>query len=153
MLQQQKETKTEVLILILARVPWLLWALARVWMYFEGRIYWKIRCELEGKEKRENFRVLSPISCRDGVVIYFDRKKWFGVRAKELSFGHVNFVVPIRHVRYKVKFRKEVQTRCINVIFVSTCIMLKAWTWVRSPVQWVYLNYKVWKLKLGFSTI
>lgn len=81
---------------------------------------------MEGKEKRENFRVLSPISCRDGVVIYFDRKKWFGVRAKELSFGHVNFVVPIRHVRYKVKFRKEVQTRCINVIFVSTCIMLKA---------------------------
>ena len=43
-------------------------------------------------------------------------------RKTELSF---NFVVPVRHARNKVKFREEVWTKCINVGFFNTYVVLK----------------------------
>lgn len=67
-----------------------------------------------GKRRvRENSRVLSLSSWNDGVVIYFDREKWFGRRAKELAFGYVNFLVLVRYAGCKVKFRGEVWAGCI----------------------------------------
>ena len=45
-------------------------------------------------------------------------------RKMELSV-HVNFVVPVRHASNKVKFREEVWTKCINVGFFNTYVVLK----------------------------
>ena len=43
-------------------------------------------------------------------------------RKMELSF---NFVVPVRQASNKVKLREEVWTKCINVGFFNTHVVLK----------------------------
>lgn len=78
-----------------------------------------------GKRIVREISSLSLSSWEDGVVIYFDKEKWFG-RRDELSYGHVNFAVSTRHARCKVKLKEEVWTGCINMRFISTYMVLKA---------------------------
>lgn len=74
---------------------------------------------------------------------------------EEIRFDRVNFVVPFRHARSKVKFREEVWTEYINVRFITTYMVLKAVSLdkVTSGACVPRMKRKVWELNLGFPDV